>query len=276
MRRWVVWVVIAAALLAFASTAGGAIAPWDPQQTNVPYLGWRGEELRLVKCAPEIVQHAGQATDWIVEDWSGLPVQPADGRGLDGRILHGHRRAQGRGVRQGRLRLAARRARADQARRVRSLRQSGAQAPVPRRLALARSAHDPRGRRGHGSERPARRRRRARRPDRRRPVPRGRPARPRPGAGLRHAAARQQLLGAGPPGLDPAPVRERRHHVLGRSRSSARDDHRARVRPDALADVGHPRRPRTHRRPRGRKHLRRSRGSDRRRRRLSRRRRVPR
>src|SRR3954471_11524428 len=75
MRTWAVRVVIAAAFLAFASTAGGAIARWDPQQTNVPSLGWRGEELRLVKCAPELGA-AGQRTDWIVEDWSGDPFNP--------------------------------------------------------------------------------------------------------------------------------------------------------------------------------------------------------
>jgi hypothetical protein len=63
----------------------GAAAPtpftrWDPQQANVPYLGWRGEELRLVVCAPAITvtqTHYGRtvgkgmSTSWIVESWSG-------------------------------------------------------------------------------------------------------------------------------------------------------------------------------------------------------------
>ena len=63
----------------------------------------------------------------------------------------------------------------------------------------------------------------------------GRSARARAGAGLRHAPARQQLLGARASRLDPAPVRERWHHLLGRSRPRACYDHGAGVRPDAVA-----------------------------------------
>src|SRR4051812_20931761 len=66
---------VAAASLIIVSVAGAALTTWDPQQSNVPYLGWRGEELRLVKCAPEIGA-PGQRTDWIVEDWSGDFVDP--------------------------------------------------------------------------------------------------------------------------------------------------------------------------------------------------------
>jgi hypothetical protein len=54
---------------AIAASPAGA-APPDPQTTNVPYLAWRGEHVRLVKCAPEIAL-TGQTADVIVEDWSG-------------------------------------------------------------------------------------------------------------------------------------------------------------------------------------------------------------
>lgn len=55
---------------AIAASPAGA-APPDPQTTNVPYLAWRGEHLRLVKCSPLISTDAGQTVDVIVEDWSG-------------------------------------------------------------------------------------------------------------------------------------------------------------------------------------------------------------
>ena len=77
MRFWRAFGLAAAATLIAVSAAGAATAPWDPQQTNVPYLAWRGEEVRLVKCAPEIHAYAGQRADWIVEDWSGAdPFTP--------------------------------------------------------------------------------------------------------------------------------------------------------------------------------------------------------
>ena len=55
---------------AIAAVPAGA-APPDPQTTNIPYLAWRGEHIRLVKCDP-LIQLEGQAIDVLVEDWSGL------------------------------------------------------------------------------------------------------------------------------------------------------------------------------------------------------------
>ena len=54
---------------AIAAVPAGA-APPDPQTTNVPYLAWRGEHIRLVKCDP-LIQTEGQTVDVLVEDWSG-------------------------------------------------------------------------------------------------------------------------------------------------------------------------------------------------------------
>ena len=57
---------------AIAAVPAGAApaAPPDPQTTNVPYLAWRGEHIRLVKCDP-LIQTGGQTADFLVEDWSG-------------------------------------------------------------------------------------------------------------------------------------------------------------------------------------------------------------
>jgi hypothetical protein len=51
-------------------------SPWDPQTTNVPYLAWAGEELRLEKCfADPYLENdpslSGVGADFLVEDWSG-------------------------------------------------------------------------------------------------------------------------------------------------------------------------------------------------------------
>ncbi|MFN2470564.1 MAG: hypothetical protein ABR583_06170 [Gaiellaceae bacterium] len=83
-------IVAMAAAVVFAAPASathGVRPSFDPQTTNVPYLAWRGEELRLVKCSDEInvtedeagnpvAAGEGQSVDWIVEDWSGYPFQP--------------------------------------------------------------------------------------------------------------------------------------------------------------------------------------------------------
>ena len=68
VRRAAVPLALLGAAIA-ASPAGAA--PPDPQTTNVPYLAWRGEHVRLVKCSPVISLDAGQTADVIVEDWSG-------------------------------------------------------------------------------------------------------------------------------------------------------------------------------------------------------------
>jgi len=79
--------VVAAAISAWAVSAGMAapIPFFEPVTTNVPYLAWRGEELRLVKCATDETDGAATVSvlrgavdgsrrfdaDWLVEDWSG-------------------------------------------------------------------------------------------------------------------------------------------------------------------------------------------------------------
>ena len=70
------------AALMLMPASGSAAAPkstvssWDPQTTNVPYLAWAGEELRLEKCVPlEAVAAADVnlnkvSVNFLVEDWS--------------------------------------------------------------------------------------------------------------------------------------------------------------------------------------------------------------
>ena len=61
---------------ALASSPAVAQGPQDPQTTNIPYLAWRGEQIRLVKCHPDIGE-AGTSVDWIVEEWTGPGLTPA-------------------------------------------------------------------------------------------------------------------------------------------------------------------------------------------------------
>ena len=78
------------ALAASAFFAAPALADTqpDPQLTNIPYLAWRGEEVRLVKCDPDILAGLDQAqrnvvaqsaqfenifVDFLLVDWSGDP-----------------------------------------------------------------------------------------------------------------------------------------------------------------------------------------------------------
>ncbi len=70
--------LLAVGMSAFAASPalandGAAHPSFDPQTTNVPYLAWRGEEVRLVKCVDDL---RSVEVDWIVEDWSGYPFQP--------------------------------------------------------------------------------------------------------------------------------------------------------------------------------------------------------
>jgi hypothetical protein len=60
---------------ALASGPAAAQGPQDPQTTNIPYLAWRGEQIRLVKCDPAIGEE-GASVDWLVESWSGPGVLP--------------------------------------------------------------------------------------------------------------------------------------------------------------------------------------------------------
>src|SRR5215813_4966971 len=78
------------ALCASAFFAAPALADTqpDPQLTNMPYLAWRGEEVRLVKCDPDVLaglslaqrQQLAQSAqfgdvfvDFLLVDWSGDP-----------------------------------------------------------------------------------------------------------------------------------------------------------------------------------------------------------
>ncbi len=90
--RFGLGVVLALAFSAFAATPaladdGPQHPRFDPLTANVPYLAWRGEQVRLVKCditfenGIESTGGGGDGSlalnaDWIVEDWSGYPFQP--------------------------------------------------------------------------------------------------------------------------------------------------------------------------------------------------------
>jgi hypothetical protein len=81
------------ALLALCATAGYAAVPSvasasngpDPQTTNVPYLAWAGEQVRLEKCfdaSNVTADNAGSfdfssvRAEFLVEDWSGTSQAP--------------------------------------------------------------------------------------------------------------------------------------------------------------------------------------------------------
>src|SRR5919108_1437813 len=81
--------VCACASVFFAAPAAADTQP-DPQLSNVPYLAWRGEEVRLVKCHPDILTAFGLSAqqaqrlarsaqfgvtfvDFLLVDWSGDP-----------------------------------------------------------------------------------------------------------------------------------------------------------------------------------------------------------
>ena len=55
---------------ASAQTAGSFFA--DPQDTNVPYVAWVGEKVRLVKCVPTATHALGGVADFNTVDWSGV------------------------------------------------------------------------------------------------------------------------------------------------------------------------------------------------------------
>ena len=80
--------LVALAASAFFATPALADSQPDPELTNIPYLAWRGEEVRLVKCDPDILsaftlaerQQMAQSAqfgdifvDVLLVDWSGDP-----------------------------------------------------------------------------------------------------------------------------------------------------------------------------------------------------------
>jgi hypothetical protein len=80
--------LVALAASAFFAAPALADTQPDPQLTNQPYLAWRGEEVRLVKCDPDILAGLDQAqrnvvaqsaqfedifVDFLLVDWSGDP-----------------------------------------------------------------------------------------------------------------------------------------------------------------------------------------------------------
>lgn len=71
-RRLKVGVAALVALMGCAFFAAPALADTqpDPTESNIPYLAWRGEQVRLVKCAPSITG-IGQRADFLLVDWSG-------------------------------------------------------------------------------------------------------------------------------------------------------------------------------------------------------------
>ena len=81
--------LVALAASAFFAAPALADTQPDPQLTNMPYLAWRGEEVRLVKCDPDILagfdlaqrQQIAQSAqflnifvDVLLVDWSGDPL----------------------------------------------------------------------------------------------------------------------------------------------------------------------------------------------------------
>lgn len=73
-RFLVLVVVLVPAVLASSAAAATPSSPWDPQDSNVPYVAWRGEQVRLVKCDP-VLSEADDA-DFTVEEWSGPGRDP--------------------------------------------------------------------------------------------------------------------------------------------------------------------------------------------------------
>jgi hypothetical protein len=70
--------VIAVVASGFFTAPAVADTQPDVSFANIPYLAWRGEEVRLVKCFPTIPRSASfTQTDFILTDWSGDPLLTA-------------------------------------------------------------------------------------------------------------------------------------------------------------------------------------------------------
>jgi hypothetical protein len=67
--------LVVTAVAAFAAGPTAAQGPWDPQTSNVPYLAWRGEQVRLVKCDP-VLADPGVSVEFFVEEWTGPGLTP--------------------------------------------------------------------------------------------------------------------------------------------------------------------------------------------------------
>jgi len=68
--------------LAGIASAGPGVPPavldlyyTDPQNTNVPYLAWDGEQIRLVKCFTAAEVPTAGVGRFVIEDWSGANFQ---------------------------------------------------------------------------------------------------------------------------------------------------------------------------------------------------------
>jgi hypothetical protein len=66
--------VLVTAVLASSAAAATPTSPWDPQRSNVPYVAWRGEQVRLVKCDPAL--SGADDADFTVENWTGPGQNP--------------------------------------------------------------------------------------------------------------------------------------------------------------------------------------------------------
>jgi hypothetical protein len=62
----------ALAMTSPAAAGGPAPAVMDPQTTNVPYVAWVGEKVRLVKCVDADTHGLGGFGDFNTVDWSGF------------------------------------------------------------------------------------------------------------------------------------------------------------------------------------------------------------
>lgn len=69
-------VAMIGAAMALTTVAQARTIP-DPELSNIPYLAWRGQEVRIAKCSPELgfneFRDQGYNVDFNLVDWSGDP-----------------------------------------------------------------------------------------------------------------------------------------------------------------------------------------------------------
>ena len=82
------FLIVPAATATNGSNTVPTTPQFDPMQTNVPYLAWNGEEVRLVKCyraddtvlaQPDSVLQSALKAEFKVLDWTGSPAAFASG-----------------------------------------------------------------------------------------------------------------------------------------------------------------------------------------------------